>query len=443
MTFSPASFASQLPHLGSGIWWVALSGGLDSCVLLHALVHLDLPVQIRALHVNHQISPNANAWQQHCADLCERLNVPFTAERVHVENRGRGIEDAAREERYRVFERHIGANDALLTAHHANDQAETLLLRLLRGTGPRGLAAMAQQRPLASGILHRPLLAFSRADLEVYAKAQGLSWVNDESNANDDYDRNYLRNQVMPLLSERWPSFPQKWQQTADLCAEYELLVGELADEDLSRAGITPELVGTSLSLMYLQEISLVRRNNLIRAWLRKERLSTPEQQHLDQIQRQLIDGRQDAEAQVTWGNLSMRVYRERIYALPLADLPSVPKSPPELSSITELPSGFCLKMEPRDESETPLLKADLPNLHCRFRIGGERCKPVARAHSQTLKRLLQEYGIAPWLRESLPLIYSGDDLVAVADLWVCEGYQADSAGYRLKYERIPKSART
>lgn len=442
MTFSPASFASHLPHKGSGVWWVALSGGLDSCVLLQALVDLRLPVQIRALHVNHQISPNADAWQQHCADLCERLNVPFTAECVHVENKGRGIEDAAREERYKVFAQHLGADDVLLTAHHADDQAETLLLRLLRGTGPRGLAAMAQQRPLASGLLHRPLLAFTRAELEIYAKEKGLSWVNDESNADDGYDRNYLRNRVMPLLSERWPSFTDKWQQTADLCAEYEGLVGELADEDLHRSGLSQELVGTSLSLRYLREISRVRRNNVIRAWLRHEDLNTPEQQHLDQIQRQLIDGRQDAEAQVSWGNLTMRAYRERIYALPLADLPSVPESPPVLSSVTNLPSGFCFKMEPCEDSEMPLLKKDLPDLHCRFRVGGERCKPVGRAHSQTLKRLLQDYGVAPWLRESLPLIYSGDDLVAVADLWVCEGYQADSAGYRLKYERIAKSAR-
>ncbi len=440
MTFSSVNLLPHLPRPHSGVWWVALSGGLDSCVLLGALVELGLSVQIRAVHVNHQISPNADAWQQHCVDLCERLNIPFTAERVRVVNKGRGIEDAAREERYKVFERHLGANDVLLTAHHADDQAETMLLRLLRGTGPRGLAAMAQQRPLGVGRLHRPLLTFTRAQLEAYAKGRALTWVNDESNSNDDYDRNYLRNQVMPLLGQRWPSFTHKWQQTADLCAEYEGLVGELADDDLRRADLKSELVGTSLSLSYLREISQVRRNNLIRTWLRGQHLSPPEQQHLDQAQRQLVDGRQDAEAQVTWGNLSIRVYRQRMYALPLADLPSVPDFSPEIAPVIELPSGFQLKLGLSDVAESPLLRADLPDLHCRFRLGGERCKPVGRAHSQTLKRLLQEYDCAPWFRDALPLIYSGANLVAVADLWVCEGYQADSVGYRLKYERILKA---
>lgn len=442
MTFSSANLQHFLPQASKGVWWIALSGGLDSCVLLHSLVALQLPVKIQALHINHQISPNANAWQQHCAVFCAQLNTPFTAVKVEVKNTGRGIEDAAREARYAVFEQHLAIGDYLLTAHHADDQSETMLLRLMRGTGPRGLAAMAQQRPLAAGTLYRPLLNFSRAELEAYAKAQNLSWVNDESNTNDHYDRNYLRNQVMPLLRERWPAFASKWQQTADLCAANEALIEELAAQDLLLADFKAALVGTSISLPYITSLSVSRRHNLIRSWLRGQSLSAPEQQHLQQIEQQLIGARQDAETQITWGDVSLRVYRQRVYALPLADLPFPSDASIEFASTINLPANFRLEFEKFEIHLTPLLKADLPDLQVRFRQGGERCKPVGRAHSQTLKRLLQEYGIAPWLRESLPLIYSGNNLVAVANLWICEGYQAEAGGYCLKYERIAKTLR-
>ena len=436
MTFSIAKLQPHLPKAHSGVWWIALSGGLDSCVLLHSLSALNLPVTLHALHINHQISPKAHEWQAHCADMCARLNIAYTAIKVDVKNSGRGIEDAARQARYAVFEEYIKSGDYLLTAHHADDQTETLLLRLMRGTGPRGLAAMAQQRSLGQGTLFRPLLNFSRAELEEYARTQDLSWVNDESNADDHYDRNYLRNHVMPLLRERWPAFAGKWQQTAELCAANESLIEELAAQDLVLADFKPALVGTSISLVYAESLSVARRHNLIRTWLRGQGLSTPEQQHLQQIEQQIIGGRQDAEAQVTWGDVSLRVYRQRIYALPLADLPRVPASSLEFAPAIPLHAGFQFGFELLESSDKSLLNPNLPNLHLRFRQGGERCRPVGRGHSQTLKRLLQDYGVEPWLREGLPLVYSGENLVAVADLWVCEGFQAKGAGFRLRYER-------
>ena len=438
MTFSIARLPSHLPQAPRGVWWVALSGGLDSCVLLHSLAALNLQVTLQALHINHQISPNANAWQAHCSDICAQLNIAFTAVKVDVKSSGRGIEDAAREARYAVFEQHIKSGDYLLTAHHADDQAETLLLRLMRGSGPRGLAAMAQQRPLGQGTLYRPLLSFSRIELEEYARTQELSWVNDESNADDHYDRNYLRNHVMPLLRDRWPAFASKWQQTAELCAANESLIEELAAQDLALADFKPTLVGTSISLVYAESLSVARRHNLVRTWLRGQGLSTPEQHHLQQIEQQIIGGRQDAETQVTWGDVSLRVYRQRIYALPLVDLPRVPDSPLLFAPTIALPAGFQFSFDYLESSDKPLLNPHLPNVHLRFRQGGERCRPAGRAHSQTLKRLLQDYSVEPWLRESLPLVYSGDDLVAVADLWVCEGFQAEGGGFRLNYIKKP-----
>jgi len=421
MAFSPEQLRTRLPPLPSthNVWWVGLSGGLDSTVLLHALVQLQLPVSLHALHINHQISPNADQWQAQCAAFCASLGVAFTAERVQVSNTGKGIEDAARNARYAVFDRCLRAGDCLLTAHHADDQAETLLLRLMRGTGPRGLAAMAASRALGLGNLHRPLLMFSRTELESYANAHQLTWVNDESNADNHYDRNFLRNQVMPLLQSRWPGFTRKWQQTADLCGANEELLEEVAIDDLMRMEERPERVGQSISFTVYANMSRARQQNLLRYWLSVKGFAVPEQQHWEQIHLQLFGARPDAQVNISWADVSLRLYRNRIYLLP--NIISFAEC--ELQLVSQL-------------TKIPRLKASLPNLHIRYRQGGERCQPAGRSHSQTLKKLLQDYGLEPWLRESVPLAYSGDTLVAVGDLWICEGFvaAADEAGYYLKW---------
>lgn len=432
MTFSPQHLLPYLPSLPkapplpadsaslpSGAqpnWWVGFSGGLDSTVLLHALAQLQLPVRLCAVHINHQISPHAGQWQAHCAQVAQALGVAFYAERVAVNNTGKGLEDAARAARYRVFEACLAPGDYLLTAHHGDDQAETLLLRLMRGTGPRGLTAMAAQRPLGQGWLVRPLLPFTREQLEAYARLHGLVWVEDESNLSDHYDRNFLRNQVMPLLQGRWPGFTRKWQQTAELCATNEALLAEVAQEDLARLEERAEPLGRSLRLDLWLALSEPRRHNLLRYWLRQQGLAVPEQQHLQQLYRQLAAG-SDAQVQINWEQVELRSYRQRCYVMvrgaQLADLRLLPAS-----------------------SGQGRLCADLPDLHIARRQGGERCKPAGRAHSQTLKKLLQEAGLEPWLREQLPLVFSGEQLVAVADLWVCDGYEASEgeAGYCLHW---------
>ena len=418
MAFTSEQLRTYLPAVTSpsAIWWIGFSGGLDSTVLLHALAQLPLPVQLRALHINHQISPNADTWQTQCADFCAQHAVPFHAEKVRVENTGKGIEDAARAVRYSVFEKNLAPGDYLLTAHHANDQAETLLLRLMRGTGPRGLAAMASVRTLGAGLLARPLLHFTRAELEAYAQVHQLGWVDDESNLDDDYDRNFLRNQVMPLLHSRWPEFKRKWQQTAELCAQQEAVMEELAREDLVRAAPLAERVGQSIELNALLGLSPARKQNVLRYWLRLINHTTPEQLHWQQIEQQIFGGRDDAQTRVSWGNVALHTYRQRLYALPL--------QLPELE----------LQFDLRASDVNPRLKTDLPDLHIRYRTGSERCKPVGRAHSQTLKKLLQEHALEPWLRDKVPLVFSGDDLVAVGDLWVCADFVAaeDKTGYTL-----------
>lgn len=420
--FTPEQLRIYLPPIDestTGIWWVGFSGGLDSTVLLHALAQLCLPVDVRALHINHQISSNANTWQYQCEQYCKQLGVPFSVEKVQVKNTGKGIEDSARAARYQVFGQYAGTGDYLFTAHHSNDQAETLLLRLMRGTGPRGLAAISSERQLPSGgTLIRPLLHFSRADLEAYARAQQLRWVEDESNQDDHYDRNFLRNQVMPLLQTRWPAFMRKWQQTADLCAQQESLMEEFAQQDLERANPCVERVGQSIDLQSLKSLSIARRQNLLRYWLRQSGCELPETAHWKQLENQLFSARADASVEVSWGNFSLRPYRARLFLLPL-DLPALTL---QLVSLT-----------PVENPTESYLRVDLPDLQIRYRTGGERCKPAWRTHSQTLKKLFQEYQLEPWLRDSVPLLYSGDQLIAVGDLWICDGYVAPAGTSAIK----------
>lgn len=420
--FSPEQLRSRLESISKStrsIWWVGFSGGLDSTVLLHALRQLALPIKVFAIHVNHQISPNANDWQQHCREFCEAWNIDFFAEKVVVKNSGKGIEDAARVERYKIFSRYLGADDFLFTAHHANDQAETLLLRLLRGTGPRGLAAIASERRLESGgKLIRPLLDFSRAQLEAYARSHNLTWVEDESNQDDGYDRNFLRNQVLPLLQTRWPGFMRKWQQTAELCAQQEHLLDEFAQQDLQAADVRNERVGQSIDLGWLKSLSRARRQHLLRYWLRQLNCELPEVAHFDQLENQLFQAREDASIKISWSGLALRPHRNRLFLLPV-DLPAMELQMDEIPP-AENPGGL-------------YLRADLPDLHIRYRAIGDRCKPVGRAHSQTLKKLLQEYQLEPWLRDSVPVVASGDELVAVGDLWLNEGFVAPAGMRGLK----------
>ncbi len=403
-----AQFNKQLPDIKtqSANAWVAFSGGLDSTVLLHLLKAANIP-NLRAVHVNHQISTNANAWQAHCAALCQAWEIPFVAEKVIVEQQGFGIEDAARKARYAVFAKVMQKSDWLFTAHHADDQAETLMLRLLRGTGVKGLSGIATNKSFEPGQMFRPLLNMTRDELLNYANQHQLSWIEDESNFSDIFDRNYLRLRVMPLLQKRWPGFQKKWHQTASLMADAGELLSDLAQLDLSQMDRRGERVGESIDLKSLSNLSRPRQQNLLRLWLHQQAYNTPEQQHWQQIYAQIFSDNADVEINVQFGDVSLRVYQTRLYSLP-AELPQ-----------------FQLQQTPRVAQQGEcLLRSDLTNLRIKTREGGERCKPATRQHSQTLKKLLQEYKLEPWLRDQIPLIYSDDNLVAVGDLWVCAGYE-------------------
>ncbi|WP_198411369.1 tRNA lysidine(34) synthetase TilS [Marinimicrobium alkaliphilum] len=427
--------------------WVALSGGLDSSVLLHALAGRGAAGRIRAVHVHHGLSDNADAWQAHCEQLCAALGVVLTVRKVSVQAQGKGLESAARDARYRVFESLLTPGALLLTGHHADDQAETLLLRLLRGSGLRGLAAMHRTRPLGQGLVVRPLLTLPRSALRSYADTVDLRWVEDESNRDTAFDRNYLRQRVMPVLAERWPDFARRWQRTSAQLAEAQTLLDDLAAIDLQTLEPRPERLGQSLRADGLCALTQHRRTNVLRYWFAKQGLAIPERVHLAALRQQLLEGSTDSEALVEWGDAQAGRHRDRLVVWPRAQRPA-PWPEGECVAVANqcdqtlvLPSGGELECEfralvPPDPVPGSWLRADLPDLHVRGRIGGERCQPSGRAHSQRLKNLLQEHALAPWLRPSLPLIYSGEQLVAVADLWLCRGFEAapGAPGYRLHW---------
>jgi len=402
--------------------WVALSGGLDSCVLLHLLAGLRPRLPVQVLHINHQLSPHADQWRTHCETLAASHGFPFVCETVEVVGAGRGLEMAAREARYAAFERHVERGDMLLLAHHRDDQAETLLLRLLRGTGLRGLGAMAAVRPLGSGLAARPLLEHSRAELRTYAQSEDLQWVEDESNQQVDFDRNYLRHEVLPLLEKRWPDFARRWAQTARLARDNERLLREYAAGDLITANQRRERLGQSVALDYLAELSELRRKAFLRHWIQTCGFSAPQQVHLEEID-QFFEAAEDAQPRLAFGECELRRYDGRLYLLPRLTAIAqqhVPWNPVQPLILSDNSRLSAIK-------GSAGLRADRQYRLC-LREGGERCRPHKRAHSQTLKKLLQEYHLEPWLRDRIPLIYAGDQLAAVGDLWICHDFYTDEA---------------
>jgi tRNA(Ile)-lysidine synthase len=428
------------PWRGAPHWRVGLSGGLDSCLLLSLLAELrqhthqsSLP-PLSAIHVDHQLHPDSGRWAAHCASFCETLGVPLDIRRVKVAVAGDGPEAAAREARYQAFTDCLGTGELLLLAHHLDDQVETFFLRLMRGAGTRGLAGMPQTRSLGSGHLLRPLLNYSRAELEHSARERGFEWVEDPSNAALDADRNFLRWQLLPGLASRWPGYRRSVVTSMESLADAELALAALDEGRLAEA--RAEAFGEPcLDLAVLGAESLTESVRLLRRWLESEGVSPPPRGQLLEFARQLADAAEDSQPALALSSGSLRRYRQRVYLVAeAADLPQdarlEPGKPLALAGLGEL------WVEPADSG---LALPGSGGWDLGWRSGGERCRPVGRSQSQALKQLLQERAVPPWIRERLPLLYADDELAAVADLLVCEGHQAASgeAAYRVRWQPL------
>ena len=416
------------PWRTASAWCVAFSGGLDSSVLLHLLAELarrEAVPALSAIHVQHGLQPVAAAWPEHCRQFCAALGIPLQVVAVQVAVQA-SVEQAARQARYAAFAEHLPPDAVLFSAQHRDDQAETLLFRLLRGAGVRGLAAMPGQRPLGRGTLLRPLLDCSRAELQGYAEAHGLSWIEDPSNADTRFSRNFLRQRVMPLLAERWPQTSVALARSVAHLSEAEQLLGELARMDLQAARgepLFPWLALPSLELSLVTQLSDARQRNLLRHWLAP--LSRmPDSDHWAGW-RDLRDAAGDASP--VWKLADGELHRAdgRLYWLS-ADWLAPPVLPDpavvRVQGTSELPGNGLVQ-----------IRGELPagRWHLRYRLGGESLHLPERGR-RDLKRLLNEWRVPAFVRPRLPLLFDGDELMAVANLAQSASLQA--CGVRLHW---------
>lgn len=396
-------------HLALG-----LSGGLDSVALLSILLELApaLKFSLRAVHVNHGISPNAARWAEFCRGLCARLAVPLQVESVDISpHRGLGLEGAARRSRHEAFAR-VDA-DFVVLAQHGDDQAETLLLRLLRGAGLRGLAAMSPLRSISGtrARLLRPLLAVSRAEIETHARLRGLEWVEDESNADTIRRRNFLRHDVFPLLERQFPGARATIARAAAHLAEARELLDEMARADFERcAG------AEGVNVADLQGLGEARAKNLLRYWCETRNIEPLSAARTGELLRQLGESRPDARVGVALPGWTFLRYRERLYLRRAS--PALERSLREVwdgaNALPMLSLGGVLRFRPEEGRGLSLAKLRAGRVTARLRQGGERLRLDAGRPRRTLKNLFQERGIPPWRRDRLPLIYCGDELASV-----------------------------
>ena len=420
MAFSVGKLRAKLKALPFGDrYLVAFSGGLDSSVLLHALVELTpvLGVGVEAVLVHHGLQPEADSWADHCQQYCRGLGAPITVLKVKVNvNGGGSLEESARQARYAALGSLVTSNVCLLTAHHLDDQAETLVLRLLRGSGPVGLAAMSEVTRFAHGWHIRPLLNFTREELTAYARANRLSWVDDPSNEDVRYDRNFIRLKVMPLLKRRWPSTSQTLARAAKHQAGVATLLRELADLDL--AAVKGSRADT-LSVKKLQSLPESRCANALRVWIQDHALPKPSTKHLRQVKK-ILSAKWDSTPCVAWSGAEIRRYRDDLYAMaPLKAHDSSWVIKWDLQNPILLPQlGITLK--PSELEAQGLTLQAQSDVSIRFRRGGERCRPKGHVYHRPLKKLFQDAGVPPWERNRIPLVFVGDELAGVVGYWVC-----------------------
>lgn len=421
-------------------YWIAFSGGLDSHVLLH-LVAQSFPLeQITAVHINHGLSPNADQWQAHCHSACAQLNINFQALSVKAHPfPGQSPEAAARDARYDALLTLIEKNAVLLTAHQQDDQAETVLLQMLRGGGVAGLAAMPAIKTFGKGYLVRPLLNFTRAELQHYAQVNQLQWIEDESNNDSRFDRNFLRLELFPILKKRWPHTNQLLSKFAQQCAEDENSLNALADVDINNVS------GVSQNNLYIPELlklNQVRQRNVLRYWFKNLQGIFPSRNIIHAIQNTILQAKHDAQPLVEYEGIIIRRFDNYLCAsfdnVQQADLPIVTWH--HLNQPLLLPAKLGRLIATWQEKPTqPIMRlSENVSLKIGFRVGGEKIHPLGRMGHHHLKKLFQEWHIPPWERNHIPLIYYEDKLIAIPGYTIAQEYatQEGESGYMIEWQK-------
>ena len=418
--------------------WIAYSGGVDSHVLLHCCTKYrsELPRIAGAIHVHHGLSANADHWAQHCHQTCEQLGIPLVVRHIELQA-GEGLEDSARRARYEAIIAILQPGDVVLLAQHQDDQAETFLLQALRGGGPRGLAAMPPVAALGEGGLVRPLLEFNREAILEYARANHLDWIEDESNLDLRFERNYLRHQVMPRLTERWPAANRTLARSAAHTAGLVHIADELLQDELEGiAGSRPD----TISISALKSLPFARASLLIRALCQKQQLATPATVHIEELLHKQIHADTSRQILINWPGAEIRRFQDDLYIR--QPLPPVSAgdwqyewSGMHALEIPEIHGRLILQPRHGSGIRQSLVKAGLT---VKPRSGGESCQPAGDAHRRDLKTIFQNHHIPPWERARMPLIYHGDELLAVADIIICR--DASVTGKEPGYEVVWQS---
>ena len=409
--------------------FIAYSGGIDSHCLLHLIsTHPSIKQKTTAVYVHHGLSAHADDWQQHCQSICQEYGIQFIACTISTAPAsGDSIEAWAREQRHEQFVQLLRSGDVLLTGHHADDQAETLLLQLIRGAGVEGLAAMPISRKLGEGHLYRPLLSFLKSSSEEYAAKHKLKWVDDESNAQEDFDRNYIRHSIMPKLLSRWPSVTTTLSRSALHCAESAQLNEALAkiDYELCYDSSTQTII-----IKELLGLSVERQKNVLRYWIKQTGFTTPSTKNLTRILTEVVPAAEDAEPLVEWQAISVRRFQGKLH---LSSKQSVVLEKEYAWDIgTDFPlAGKTLRLVPGGKLDKSRL---LKTVSIRFRQGGEKIHPQGDTHTRTIKSLFQAWQIPPWQRDVIPFIYHDDKLVAIANYCVANDYAVDD-GWKIVWE--------
>jgi tRNA(Ile)-lysidine synthase len=426
-----------LPEFPDVALCVAFSGGADSTALLAALSQLPRPPRaLRALHIDHRLQPQSRRWSAHCRRFARALRVPLALRTATIGGtRGESLEAAARAARYRLLGGALAPGEVLLTAHHQDDQLETVLLQLLRGAGVAGIAAMPAVAPFGRGLHVRPLLSVPRAALADWVRAQALPWVEDPSNAQLRADRNYLRARVVPVIRERWPSAAATVSRSARHAAEAQRLLDLLGEADTG-----PASCGALLSVRMLRRLPLGRRRNALRFWITAAGVLAPPASRLEEIAGALLSAREDAHPFIAWEGAVVQRHGDLLAVRAVADAPDATVPAVRLPELTwlwrrrrtqPLPPPFGT-LAVRADAHGPLdLDALGPALVVRARRGGERLRPRRGGPRRGLKQLLQEARVPLARRALLPLLFDGGRLIGVADLWLDESVQAHGASRR------------
>ncbi len=444
MSLSPQQLLPSLQRypLQQGRYHVAFSGGVDSTVLLHLLSRLqqqgEINVLLSAIHVHHGLQQEADRWADHCQKVCDQLEIPLTLSHVDATpEHGESSEAAARRARYQAFEAALEAGDQLLLAHHQQDQAETFLLRALRGAGPRGLAAMRPMRLIGEALLLRPLLDIPQQALVDYAVAERLDWMEDPSNQRMDADRNYLRHQIIPLLQQRWPGFSTTFSRSSAHCHEADQLLRQWGKEQLR--SVDP---GEPLSLREGEpEVQLRGR---IRSWLQLNQIDLPDTIHLHRVVEEVVGARPDAEPLVEWKTMKGAPVRIRRFQRALYIDPGMEKRTFEqpcrwdFQTSLSLGEGRVLQATVAVDGErVSVARLEGGEVTVGWRRGGERCQPAGIPTRRTLKNLLREKEIPPWEREKIPLLFVDGELAQVVGHFVCEPFVAREGESGILFQEV------